>query len=286
MQQGGNHLAEFLRSRRALVAPERAGVPQAGQRRVPGLRREEVAMLAGVSVDYYIRLEQGRERHPSAAVVDALARALELDDDAAAHLAGLASPAASRTRRPRRRPERVTPELAAMLDGLAGHPATVLDRRLTVIAANPLAVAVFGHRPGANLVRAAFLDPESRERYPEWERVAAATVAALRAATGTDLDDPDLVALVGECSLHSADFRRLWARADVRVKGNETKRYLHPSVGELTLNVSTFTVNGSDGQQLVIYRAEPGSRSAESLALLAGLTEAGEPRVRAGTRAR
>ena len=271
--QAGNHLAEFLRSRRGLVTPDRAGVPQSGHRRVPGLRREEVAMLAGVSVDYYIRLEQGRERHPSPAVVEALARALELDDDAAAHLGDLASPPAPRLRRARRRPERVAPELQALLGSLSGHPATVLDRRLTLIAANPLAVAVFGHRPGDNMVRHVFLDPECRERYPQWEAIAASTVAALRAFTGTDLDDPDLVELVGECSLHSAEFRRLWARADVRAKGNETKRYLHPSVGELTLEVSTFTVNGSNGQQLVLYRAAPGSRSADGLALLAGLAE-------------
>jgi transcriptional regulator with XRE-family HTH domain len=274
--EGENRIGRFLRARRELVRPEDVGLPDLGRRRVPGLRREELALLAGVSADYYVRLEQGRDQHPSEQVLDALARALRLDDDATAHLQELARPAPRRRRRSPARPERVRPSLAALLDSWTATPALVLGRRMDVLASNALAAALHpACATGGNMVRMVFLDPCSRDVYPDLEAIAADTVAALRAAVGPDLDDPALTDLVGELSLKSAEFRRLWARHDVRDKTHGTKRILHPQVGELELYYESFEVNGSDGQMLVAYHAEPESRSARALALLASLV-AGE----------
>ena len=274
-----NPLGEFLRARRAAVRPEDAGVPHARRRRVAGLRREEVAVLAGVSSDYYVRLEQGRERHPSAQVVEALARALGLSDQQAEHLHELAR--AVPRRRRAGRPERAGAALVRMLQAWTGTPALVLDRRLTVLAHNDLGAALFdGHRYSRDLARLVFLDPGARDLYPEWDRVAAATAAGLRAAAGTDLDEPRLVELVGELSLRSAEFRRLWARHDLRRKGGEAKRFRHPLVGELVLHYESLAVESAPGQQLVVYQAEPGSPSEQALALLGTLTAG--PRDQAG----
>jgi transcriptional regulator with XRE-family HTH domain len=277
-----NALGEFLRARRGLVPPEEAGIEPGPRRRVAGLRREEVAQLAGVSADYYVRLEQGRERNPSAQVVDALARALNLEDDAAAHLHKLARAQTERLksggrRAPRR--ERVSPNLMQMLHAWPNTPAVVLGRTLTVLAHNPLGRALFdGHIHSGDLVRLVFLDPDARDFYPEWDRVAVNTVAGLRAAAGLDPDDPALVETVGELSVKSAEFRRLWARHDIRQKTHETKRFQHPLVGELTLTYESLTVNSAPGQQLVVYQAAPGSASEEALALLGSLAagDAGE----------
>jgi transcriptional regulator with XRE-family HTH domain len=211
-----NALGEFLRARRAQVRPEELGLLAGGARRVTGLRREEVALLAGVSKDYYVRLEQGRERHPSAQVLDALARGLALDDDAVAHLHRLARPAPDGRLRARRR-EQVGPNLLRLMDGWPGTPAVVLGRCLTVLAHNALGKALFdGHTHRGDLVRLVFLDPDAREFYPDWERVAVNTVGGLRAAAGLDPDDPRLIETVGELSVKSAEFRRLWARHDIR----------------------------------------------------------------------
>jgi transcriptional regulator with XRE-family HTH domain len=268
-----NALGEFLRARRGLVTP---ALPGGNRRRVSGLRREEVAMLAGVSTDYYIRLEQGRERNPSAQVLDALARALELDDDALAHLHELARPV-PRRRAPRR--ERVNRTLLEMMERWPHTPAVLLGRRLTVLAHNALGGALFaGHTHSDDLVRLVFLDPAAREFYPDWERAAARTVAGLRASAGLDHDDPELVALVGELSLKSETFRTLWARHDIRQKTAETKRLRHRLVGELTLHYESLAVNSAPGQQLVIYHAEPGSPSEDALALLGSLTAPGAAR--------
>ncbi|MFI7674610.1 helix-turn-helix transcriptional regulator [Actinophytocola sp. NPDC049390] len=265
-----NAIGEFLRARRELVRPEDVDLEPGGRRRVSGLRREEVAMLAGVSSDYYVRLEQGRERNPSAQVVDALAHALALDEDATAHLHALARP---RPRARRRRREHVSPALTSMMAAWTTTPAVVLGRCLDVLAGNDLGRALFaGHTHSDDLVRLVFLDPDARDFYPEWEHVAVNTVGGLRAAAGLDPDDPRLIETVGELSVKSADFRRLWARHDIRRKKNETKRFRHPLVGELTLSYEAFTVNGAPGQQLVVYHAEPGSPSAETLALLGSLT--------------
>ena len=274
--EGENRIGRFLRARRELVRPEDVGLPDLGRRRVPGLRREELALLAGVSADYYVRLEQGRDQHPSEQVLDALARALRLDDDATAHLHELARPAPRRRRRSPVRHERVRPSLVALLDAWPGTPALVLGRCMDVLASNALAAALHpACATGGNMVRIVFLDPSSRDVYPDLEAIAADTVAALRAAVGPDLDDPALTDLVGELSLKSAEFRRLWARHDVRDKTHGTKRILHPQVGELELYYESLAVNGSDGQMLVAYHAEPESRSARALALLSSIV-AGE----------
>ncbi|MFI7453986.1 helix-turn-helix transcriptional regulator [Nonomuraea sp. NPDC049714] len=266
-----NLLGQFLRARRELIRPEDVNLPAGSRRRVAGLRREEVAMLAGVSADYYVRLEQGRERHPSAQVVDALARALGLTDDAVAHLHQLANPGVRRRRAPRQ--ERVSPNLLRMMTGWSHTPAIVLGCRLTVLAHNALGGALYaGHTYSADLVRLVFLDPDAREFFPDWERAAVNTVAGLRAVAGADVDDPALIEVVGELSLRSASFRRLWARHDVRHKTHDTKRFHHRLVGELTLHYESFTVNGAPGQQLVVYQAEPGSPSEQALALLGSLT--------------
>jgi transcriptional regulator with XRE-family HTH domain len=268
---GDNALGEFLRARRGLVRPGGDLAPVDRRRRVSGLRREEIALLAGVSVDYYIRLEQGRERHPSAQVVDALARALELDDDAAAHLHELASPRVRRRRRAPRR-ERVSAHLVQMMATWHRTPAVILDRYLRVLAANDLGRALFaGHTHSDDLVRLVFLDPDAPAFYPEWERAAANTVAGLRAAVGLDRDDPVLIELVDELSAKSEPFRRLWARHDVRQKTHEVKRLDHPVVGDLTLSYEALTVNSAPGQQLVVYQAEPGSPSEDALGLLGSL---------------
>ncbi|WP_370965147.1 helix-turn-helix transcriptional regulator [Amycolatopsis sp. cg9] len=265
-----NALGEFLRARREQVGPADLGLPAGGPRRVAGLRREEVAVLAGVSTDYYVRLEQGRERNPSAQVVDALAHGLALDEDATAHLHRLARPGPRRRRRARR--EQVSPNLLRLMDGWPDTPALVLGRCLDVLAHNALGQALFGgHAHSDDLVRLVFLDPDAREFYPDWERVAVNTVGGLRAAAGIDPDDPRLIETVGELSVKSADFRRLWARHDIRQKTHETKRFHHRLVGELVLSYEALTVNSAPGQQLVVYQAEPGSASEAALALLGSL---------------
>jgi transcriptional regulator with XRE-family HTH domain len=279
-----NRIGQFLRARRERVRPEDVGLPDFGRRRVPGLRREELATLAGVSADYYVRLEQGRERHPSEQVIDALARALQLDDDATAHLHELARPA-PRRRRAAKRTERVRPELLRLMDAWAHTPAMVMGRHLDVLAANSLATAVHGgFARGHNLVRSLFLDPAARARYPDWEDVAKDTVAALRASVGPDLDDAHLTDLVGELSLKSERFRSLWARHDVREKTHGTKRFVHPQVGELELHYETFAVAGSSGQVLSVYHAEPGSPTEQALALLSSIA-AGEAATRTSSAA-
>jgi transcriptional regulator with XRE-family HTH domain len=270
-----NRIGQFLRARRERVRPEDVGLPDFGRRRTPGLRREELATLAGVSADYYVRLEQGRERHPSEQVIDALAGALQLDDEATAHLHELARPA-PRRRRAAKRTERVRPELLRMMEAWAHTPAMVTGRHLDVLAANALASALHGgFASGNNLVRTLFLDPAARERYPDWDAVAKETVAALRAWVGPDLDDPHLTDLVGELSLKSERFRSLWARHDVREKTHGTKRFVHPQVGELTLHYEVFAVAGSSGQMLSVYHAEPGSPTDQALALLSSIAATG-----------
>ena len=268
-------LGEFLKARRARVQPDDVGLPDGGRRRVPGLRREELAMLAGVSADYYVRLEQGRDRHPSEQVLEALARALALDDTEAEHLRRLAQPGPPARRR-RDRAERVDPRIQRLLDAWPQTPAFVIGKRMDILAYNPLAAALLvgvGAFVGgdANMVRHIFLEPAARDFYPDWPRVAADTVATLRGVAGDDPDDPRLIELVGELSLKSADFGKLWARHDVRQKADGTKRMLHPVVGELELEYESFAVNSAPGQLLVTYTAAPGSASERALALLTTL---------------
>lgn len=273
MADGGNRLGEFLRARRELALPAEHGLPEGtGRRRVPGLRREEVAMLAGVSADYYVRLEQGRDKHPSEQVIDALARVFGLDDDGAAHLRELARPTPRRRRAPAR-PERVSTRVQQLIDTWSHTPATVFGRYLDVLANNQLAAAVnWCSAVGQNQVRVTFLDPAARTAYRDWENIASDVVANLRAAVGADLDDPQLTELVGELSVKSEDFRRIWARHDVRPKTSGLKRYKHPMVGDLEFHYETFPINSAPGQMLVVYHAEPGSPSERALALLGSAT--------------
>jgi transcriptional regulator with XRE-family HTH domain len=264
-----NPIGEYLRARRELVRPEDVELPDAGShRRVPGLRREEVAMLAGVSADYYVRLEQGRDQHPSVQVLDALARALQLDDYATAHLHRLAAPS-TRRRRTSPRPEKVPPSILRLIASWSHTPAYVYGRYMDVLAANPLAIAVAPyHAPGHNLVRAAFLDPRVRDMYGDWDYVTEGTVAGLRALVGPDVDDPRLNELVGELSVRSERFRRLWARHDARPKRSGTSLLDHPQVGPLELSYEKLPIPDTNCQTLVIYHAEPDTPTAQALILL------------------
>ena len=257
-------LSDFLRSRRARLQPEDVGLPDHGRRRVPGLRREELAQLAGVSVDYYVRLEQGRNIHPSDSVLDAIATALRLSHDERAHLYSLVRPA----KRPRRRaPERVRPGIQQLLDAMQ-VPAFVTGRRMDVLAHNELMAAVMGGFGERNLLRVVFLEDSSRELYDDWEKVAAETVSFLRIVG--DPEDADLAALVGELALHSEPFRQLWARHDVHSKAGGVKRVNHPLVGPLEFDYETLKLPEPD-QYLTTYTAKPGSATATALALLGSL---------------
>ena len=276
--QPGNALGEYLRARRELVSPESAGIPHIGRRRVPGLRRDELSLLAGVSTDYYVRLEQGRDRNPSPQVVDALARALPLDEEATAHLHALAGPA-RRAHRSGQGPEHVPSSIRQLIAGWHDTPAYVQGRRLDVLAANPLAMALSPQfTPGVNLLRAAFLDPAVRTLYgDQWQSLAHNTIAGLRALIGPEVDDP-LNELVGELSVRSDHFRSLWARHDIRARiSGGTRHVYHPQVGELELHYENLQISGTDGQTLIIYHADPASRTARALAVLATLAAEGAP---------
>ncbi|SCL23278.1 Helix-turn-helix domain-containing protein [Micromonospora rhizosphaerae] len=265
-----NLLGDYLRARRELVHPESVGLPAGGVRRVPGLRREEVAMLAGISSDYYLRLEQGRDRNPSIQVLEALARVLRLDDAATDYLLGLATP---RPRHRRRRPRRETvPASIRQLLDVLDLPAFVEGRYFDVLAANNLARALSPNlQVGQNRLQAVFLDPAERAMYPDWDQASAELVASFRESVGSDTDDPRFVQLVGELSLSSERFRQLWARHDVRSCEGMPTRIQHPQVGELTLSREKLAIGGAKDQLLVIYHGQPGTSSAEKLALLASL---------------
>jgi transcriptional regulator with XRE-family HTH domain len=270
-------LGAFLRARRELVTPQEAGLPVVGVRRVPGLRREEVALLAGISADYYLRLEKGRVRHPSVQVLEALARVLRLDDDSRTHLVGLGSP---KPRRPRPRRREVVPPSTAALVAMLPLPAFVEGRFMDVLAANPLATALSPRIvPGANRLRDVLLDEGEQALIPYWEKGAAVMVAHLREAAGIDTDDPRLVELVGELSAASPLFRRLWARHDVRHRGGAAVPFEHPSVGRLTLHREKLQISDTDGMMLVIYHPDPGTADADKLALLGSAVAQAVPQV-------
>ncbi|MFF9458575.1 helix-turn-helix transcriptional regulator [Streptomyces flaveolus] len=264
-----NALGRFLRARRERVRPEEVGLPVTGRRRVPGLRREELALLAGISAEYYLRLEQGRDRNPSATVLDALARVLLLDDEATAYLHALAGPGPRR--RPRRpRPESVPPGIHQLMTGAwSATPIVVLNRYMDVLAANPLAEALSPvYTVGTNTIGAAFLDEGLRALYANREEMTVRAVAGLRALIGPETGDPRVVRLVHELSTRSEEFRRLWARHDVSPGGHGASRLNHPVVGTLDLSYDRLTVPGTDGQLLVVHHAPPGSESAGKLARL------------------
>jgi len=263
-------LGDYLRARRELVQPGSVGLPAGGVRRVAGLRREEVAMLAGISSDYYLRLEQGRDRNPSLGVLEALARVLHLDQAATDYLLSLAAP---RPRHRRRRPKRETvPASIRQLLDVLSLPAFVEGRYFDVLAANGLARALSPNlQEGQNRLRAVFLDPAEQALYPDWDHATARVVAGFRESVGTDTDDPRFVQLVGELSLSSERFRHLWARHDVQVREGMPTRIHHPQVGDLTVSREKLAIGGADGQLLVIYHAQPGTSSAEKLGLLGSL---------------
>ncbi|WP_369169880.1 helix-turn-helix transcriptional regulator [Streptomyces sp. R28] len=263
-------LGDFLRSRRARIQPEEVGLASYGRRRVPGLRREEVAQLAGVSVDYYIRLEQGRGPSVSDAVLDSIARVLRLDETEHAYLHAVARPSKKGERR--RSAPRVRPGIQLLLDSIERTPAFVLGPAMDVLAWNSLADALNGFSRMApdrrNVVRQLFLEPEGRDLYPDWAAVAAQTVANLRLSAGAHPDDRGVRELVGELSLKSEDFRRLWADHQVRACMYGVKRVRHPVAGLLTLPYESLTLPETPEQTLVVYTPEPGSETAERLALL------------------
>ncbi|WKD31129.1 helix-turn-helix transcriptional regulator [Streptomyces xanthophaeus] len=280
------NMGEFLRTRRALLHPEDVALPDfGGRRRVAGLRREEIAQLAGVSVDYYTRMEQGRVPNPSGAVLDALARALRLDGDATRHLHRLARPQSSARSVPRRQaqPQHVRPMLQRLLDDLVDIPAMVMGRRMDVLAWNAAAVALFGDyaaldRAERNIARITFLDETSRELYADWPSCARGNVAYLHLDAGRHPDDPQLASLIGELSMKSADFRRWWAEHPVQDKTSGTKRFHHPVVGDLELAYETLRAADDPDQALITYAAEPGSPSHDALrVLLAWAAEAPSP---------
>jgi transcriptional regulator with XRE-family HTH domain len=276
-------IQEFLASRRARISPQSAGLPVAGRkRRVPGLRREEVAALAGLSVDYYIRLERGALTNASDSVLAAIARALRLDADEQAHLIDLARAGqrsvASRSRRPS--PAAIAPQLQTVLDALVGLPALVRSPTLDVIATNSLARALYSviyteGREAPNVVRFTFLDPRAHQFWRDWDQVADDLTAHLRAGTGPV--DRALTELVGELSTRSDTFRQLWARHDVRGHARGVKRFQHPVVGALDLRYDHLQLAAEPALTMITYSAEPGTTSYDNLSLLASW--AASPRV-------
>ncbi|MFG1653225.1 helix-turn-helix transcriptional regulator [Micromonospora sp. NPDC049275] len=268
---------EFLTTRRAKITPEQAGIPTSGQRRVPGLRRSEVAALAGMSVEYYAKLERGQLAGVSASVLDAIARALRLDDAERTHLLRLAQEAngSNALLRPSRRPKQWTarPSLQWSLDAIT-TPAILVNNRQDLLAANHLGRAMYSglYIDPANVPnfgRFTFLDSAARRFYPDWNLAADMTVANLRTAAGKDPHDKGLHDLVGELSTRSDDFRRRWGAHNVRTHGTGTKKFHHHVVGELTLAYESMDLRAEPDLTLTIYAAEPASPTAQALALLA-----------------
>jgi transcriptional regulator with XRE-family HTH domain len=273
-----DEIREFLTSRRAKVGPREAGLPVYGaNRRVSGLRREEVALLAGISAEYYTRLERGNVRGVSEEVLNGIVRALHLDEAEREHLFDLVRVAGPGATRPARRspaPERVRPSVKRIVDEMANIPAFVRNRRLDILHANPLAEALYSElyrsptRP-VNSARFAFLDPRAKQFYGDWETSVHDMVAALRGEAGRSPFDRSLTDLIGELSTRSEEFRVLWAGHDVRFHRSGVKTLHHPLVGDLTLAYEVLQLPADSGQELVTYSAEPGSQTERSLAELA-----------------
>jgi transcriptional regulator with XRE-family HTH domain len=269
-------IREFITSRRARLTLERAGLPKYGRRRrVTGLRREEVALLAGISVEYYTRLERGNARGVSEGVLEAISRALQLDEAERGHLLDLVRTA--NAERPLRRtagPQRVRPSVARVVDAMVAIPACVLNGRLDVLYANGLARTLFSDvmrdpvKP-PNLARFAFLDPRSKALWVDWDQAARDTVAILRAEAGRNPYDRDLSDLIGQLSTRSEEFRVRWATHDVKFHRTGAKHFHHPLVGDLTLAFELLELSADLGLSLLAYSAEPGSSSEQGLGELA-----------------
>jgi transcriptional regulator with XRE-family HTH domain len=260
-------LGDFLRTRRERLHPADVGLPGSARRRVPGLRREEAALLAGISPEYYLRLEQGRVTHPSTQVVDALATALRLEPDARTHLHRLARQPEPLHRAPPAA-ETVQEGVLLLLDAI-GLPAFVLGRFLDVLASNSLARTLTPtFTPGVNTLRSAFLDPAGLDLYADRADVVEDSVAGLRALAGSDMQQPSIVELIGDLEAQSDTFRSLWARHDVRAKVGGSRRMVHPVVGELELLFEKLAVTGAPDQLLVVYHARPNTPSEAALSRL------------------
>ncbi|MEU4311484.1 helix-turn-helix transcriptional regulator [Nocardia sp. NPDC024068] len=286
-----DEVREFLMSRRAKISPDRAGIPAAPNRRVPGLRRSEVAALAGVSVEYYAKLERGAIAGASASVLDALSRALQLDDTEHAHLLDLARaadgiPTSGRPRRRATRHSAARPSLQWALDSIHDAVAFVRNPRQDLLATNELGRAFYSPLLGSggrtpNLARFQFLDPAARDFYPDWDTFAEMCVAIMRSEAGRDPHDRGLQDLVGELSTRSETFRRLWGTHDVRTHGTGTKRFRHPDAGELVLAYEELAVTAEPGLILMVYTPEPGSPSAQRLQILGSWARSAYPPDRA-----
>jgi hypothetical protein len=278
---------EFLSTRRARVTPADAGLPPQGtRRRVTGLRREEVALLAGVSPEYYVRLERGQATGPSAGVVDAVARVLRLNDDERAHLGRLLAALTPEARRRGRvaATDPVTLGMRVLLDALVHLPAVVFNGRLDVLAVNALGRALYApvyDLPGRpNSARFLFLDePRARDLFPEWDRLAGDTVAILRIEAGRHPDDPELIELIGQLSTRSAAFRTRWAGGDVRAHRGGTKTFRHPLIGEVALPFENLHVDAVSGQVLTVFTPQPGTSESDAIRLLASWNADDEQKV-------
>lgn len=260
-------LGDFLRARRARLSPAEVGLVSHGPRRVPGLRREEVAVLASISADYYVRLEQGRERNPSAVIVDALATALRLDHDGRQHLYQLSgfSPSVKVSDAP----EAADPDLIRLMESWSDCPALVLGRAYDVLASNRIGEELFG--APSNLMLKVFLDPAARAFYRDWDAVARSSVAGFRLLSSTFPDDPRIHDVRQQLLDRSGEFRAMWKEHHARGKTSEHKELVHPTVGHLRLHTQAFDVRSAPGQQLIVYQAEPDSISAANIALLGSI---------------
>lgn len=282
--------AEFLKSRRDRMTPDKAGIFGSAHRRVPGLRREEVAFLAGVSVDYYVRMERGDLRGVSPEVLDALARALQLDDAETAYLHDLAAAAGPGSRRRRERPADTTirPGLQQFIDAVTGAAVTVQNRPGDIVAANDLGKALYApvadsHAGRGNTSRFLYFDPAARDFFPDWEILADQNVASLRSLAGQHPHDKTLTDLIGELVTRSDAFRVRWAAHDVRFHRTGVKRLHHPEVGEMELAYEAMELPASPELRMTAYTAAPGTPSAERLALLGSLAATTDPSAADGT---
>jgi transcriptional regulator with XRE-family HTH domain len=278
-----NEVREFLSSRRGRIAPDQAGLPAyGGNRRVPGLRREEVALLSGVSVDYYTRLERGDLSGASDSVLESLARALQLDDAETAHLFDLARTASASpgARKPRKRADELRPSILRLLDAITDAPAMIRNNYFDYVAANRLGRALYAPvfaEPAPNSARFAFLNPAAPDFYVDWDKNTQELVATMRGEAGRNPYDRRLTDLVGELSTRSERFRTLWAAHNVRYHRSGVKRLRHPIVGELELTYEALDLPADPGLSLSTYTAEPGSRSADALRVLASWAASDQP---------